>query len=158
VTPPEQPEFSAATRAALDHADRICAARGARLTDLRRVVLGLILQAEAPRGAYDLLEALRGSRGNAAPPTVYRALDFLLEHGLIHKLERLSAYIGCVAEDHGEHAHAAQFLICRACGRVTELEDEGVAHALADAASRAGFALSLATMEAEGTCADCARQ
>ena len=69
------------------------------MTDLRREVLGLILDAEAPTGAYDLLDQLKATRHGAAPPTVYRALEFLLDQGLIHKVERLSAYVGCVAHE-----------------------------------------------------------
>ena len=151
--------FSKQTEALLDRADAICAERGARLTDLRRQVLGLILQEEAPTGAYDLLDRLRATRQGAAPPTVYRALDFLLEHGLIHRLERVSAFVGCVAPEDGgpDHSsHAAQFLICRQCGRVVEIDDHDLAHALADAARKAGFSVSKATIEAEGLCGACA--
>ena len=151
--------FSKQTEALLDRADAICAERGARLTDLRRQVLGLILQEESPTGAYDLLDRLRATRQGAAPPTVYRALDFLLEHGLIHRLERLSAFVGCIAPEDGGHdhsSHAAQFLICRQCGRVVEIDDHDLAHALADAARKAGFSVSKATIEAEGLCGACA--
>ena len=97
-------------------------------------------------------------RPGAAPPTVYRALDFLLEQGLIHKLERLNAYIGCVDAGHGqahEHHHPHQFLICRTCGATVEIADHGIAHAIEAAARRAGFALAEATVEIEGTCANC---
>ena len=85
----------------------------------------------------ELLDQLRG----AAPPTVYRALDFLLEHGLIHKVEKLSAFVGCSHRCDGEHieAHAAQFLICKRCGRVVEVDDPEVGEALARAAQRNGF-------------------
>jgi Fur family transcriptional regulator, zinc uptake regulator len=145
--------FSRCTETLLNRADRICGTRGARLTDLRRQVLGLILDSPAPTGAYDLLERLRATRNGAAPPTVYRALDFLQEQGLVHKLERLSAFVGCVAHDSD---HAAQFLICRTCGRVIEIEDRKLAHALDDAARRLGFTVGKATIEAEGQCADCA--
>ena len=150
--------FSEQTEALLNRADAICAERGARLTDLRRQVLGLILQEEAPTGAYDLLDRLRATRQGAAPPTVYRALDFLLEHGLVHRLERLSAFVGCVAPEDGGHdhtSHAAQFLICGECGRVVEIDDHELAHALADAARKAGFSVSKATIEAEGLCSAC---
>ncbi len=150
--------FSPRTEALLAHAAALCAASDVRLTELRRHVLGLILDAAAPVGAYDLLESLRATRARAAPPTVYRALDFLREHGLIHRLERLSAFVGCVSHADGGKldAHAAQFLICRNCGRVTELDDHDLAHALADAARRQGFVLAGATVEAEGLCLDCA--
>jgi Fur family zinc uptake transcriptional regulator len=146
--------FSPRTETLLERAGTICEGRGARLTDLRRQVLGLILDAQGPTGAYDLLDRLRATRLGAAPPTVYRALDFLLEQGLIHKLERLSAFVGCIAHEEGEHA--AQFLICRSCGRVAEIEDHELAHALADAAKRLGFTVGKATIEAEGQCAACA--
>ena len=152
--------FAARTESLLDRAGRIAEARGARMTGIRRQVLGLILDARGPLGAYDLLAKLRESRDNAAPPTVYRALEFLLEQGLIHKVERLSAYVGCVAGDESDHEHghdhAAQFLICRGCGKVTELDDHGLADALRDAARRLGFELGKATIEAEGRCAACA--
>ena len=147
--------FSPRTETLLDHAGQICEAKGARLTDLRREVLGLILDADAPTGAYDLLDRLRATRHGAAPPTVYRALEFLLEQGLVHKLESLSSFVGCVS--HGDADHAAQFLICRACGQVTELDDHELAHALQDAAKRLCFTVGKATIEAEGRCANCAR-
>jgi len=145
--------FSPRTETLLLRAGSICEGRGARLTDLRRQVLGLILDSDSPTGAYDLLDRLKTTRVGAAPPTVYRALEFLLDQGLIHKLERLSAFVGCVAHEEGDHA--AQFLICRGCGRVTEIEDHELAHALADAASRLGFTVGKATIEAEGRCAAC---
>ena len=158
--------FTPRTDRLLAHAGQICAGRGARLTELRRQVLGLILDAEGPTGAYELLDRLRGTRRNAAPPTVYRALDFLLEQGLVHRVERLSAFVGCVAhgvDGHGTdgqgtdgHGHAAQFLICRRCGHVTEIDDHALAVALSEAAGRAGFTVGKATIEAEGLCAACA--
>jgi Fur family zinc uptake transcriptional regulator len=143
--------FSPRTETLLQRATVICDGRGARLTDLRRQVLGLILDRDAPTGAYDLLDQLRSTRNGAAPPTVYRALEFLLEQGLIHKLERLSAFVGCIEG----HDHAAQFFICQSCGKVAELEDHELAHALEDAAKRLGFKLGKATIEAEGQCAAC---
>ena len=115
-------EFSRRTQGLLDRAETVCEHRGAKLTELRRHVLALVLDSASPIGAYDLLDRLRQARRGGAPPTVYRALDFLLEQGLIHKVERLSAFVGCVAgcttddADHEEgegHTHAAQFLICR---------------------------------------------
>jgi Fur family zinc uptake transcriptional regulator len=148
--------FSPQTETLLTRADDICSHRGARLTDLRRQVLGLILDAAQPTGAYELLDQLKTTRNNAAPPTVYRALDFLLEQGLIHRLERLSAFVGCVAHDEPDHEHAAQFLICRTCKRATEIDDHDLAHALDDAAKRLGFTVGRATIEAEGLCAACA--
>ncbi len=152
-------DVSTRTAALLDRAAALCAQRGARLTALRRDVLGLILDAQSPVGAYDLLDRLRARRGGGAPPTVYRALEFLREQGFVHRLERLSAFVGCIDVDGTAHAHAhhqpAQFLICRSCGRVTELEDQDLARALAAAAQRVGFTVGGATIEAEGECAAC---
>lgn len=154
-------EFSRRTEGLLERAELVCEHRGARLTTLRRYVLGLVLDSAAPTGAYELLDRLRQTRRGAAPPTVYRALDFLLEQGLIHRVERLSAFVGCVAgctADQGEgesHTHAAQFLICRRCGRVIEMQDHDVSAVLARAAKEAGFSISGATIEAEGLCSTC---
>lgn len=147
----------AARERTLQEAERACARRGAQLTPLRRQVLALVLEAEAPVGAYALLDRLKASRPGAAPPTVYRALDFLLEHGLIHRVERLNAYVGCSDAVHGhDHDHPHQFLICRRCGATAEIADAGVAAALDAAAQRAGFTATTATVEVEGICARCA--
>ncbi|GCE91031.1 transcriptional repressor [Komagataeibacter diospyri] len=146
----------------LDQAAAVCLARAVRLTEIRRLVLGLVLAADRPLGAYDLLEQIRISRGKpVAPPTVYRALDFLMEQGLIHKIERLSAFAGCrhMLESghacHG-HVHAAQFLICSKCGRVTELDDPHILKALLEVTRARGFSVRQTTIEAEGLCAACA--
>lgn len=142
---------------ALARAEAACAARGARLTALRRAVLGLVIEARQPVGAYALLERLRASRAGAAPPTVYRALDFLLAQGLVHRVERLNAFVACgAAHDHGGHAHPAQLLVCAGCHAVTELDDHAVAAAIARAADAAGFHVERVTVEVEGLCARCA--
>ncbi len=137
----------------LARADAICAARGAQLTPLRRQVLELVLAAEQPIGAYALLEQLKTTRGPAAPPTIYRALDFLLENGLVHRIESLNAFTACI--DAG-HAHAHQFLICRSCGQAQEVTDRGVASALESAARSAGFLPERMTVEIAGLCGRCA--
>lgn len=146
--------------AALERAQAACAARGVNLTEVRRQVLGLILEAKQPVGAYALLDRLKESRGGAAPPTVYRALDFLVEQGLVHKVERLNAFVACGAHDHDHdgHAHPAQLLVCGKCHAVTELDDHGIAHAIAHAAAAAGFRPARATVEVEGLCVSCARR
>jgi Fur family zinc uptake transcriptional regulator len=143
----------------LKEAEAACLRRGAKLTPLRREVLELILEAEAPIGAYALLDRLKAARPGAAPPTVYRALDFLLEQGLIHKVERLNAFIGCVEagrEQGQEHGHPHQFLICRRCGTTVEISDQAIARAIAEAAREAGFTAAAATVEIEGVCSRCA--
>ena len=159
--PDGQGSFPKRVEAMLDAADAACAAQGARLTPLRRHVLGLVLESDQPIGAYALLDRLKESRTGAAPPTVYRALEFLLEQGFVHKVERLNAFIGCRnaasrpgRPDH-DHARTVQFLICGRCGRVQELEDAAVRAALSKAAARAGFAPRRMTVEVEGVCRHC---
>lgn len=137
----------------LAEAETHCAAHGAQLTPLRRQVLELVLRAEQPLGAYALLDQLKASRAGAAPPTIYRALDFLLEQGLIHRIERLNAFVGCAAAGH-DHSH--QFLICRRCGTTQELHDHAAEAALAAAAAKRGFSPARMTVEVEGVCAGCA--
>jgi Fur family zinc uptake transcriptional regulator len=146
--------------ARLDHAAAICAAQGAQLTTLRRCVLDLVFQADGPLTAYQLLDRLKQTRKNAAPPTIYRALDFLQAQGLIHKVERLNAFIPCLEtghHHHGDQHHAVQFLICKQCGTVAEIEDETVAKALQAAAAAHGFTPGNAVVELDGICAACGR-
>jgi Fur family transcriptional regulator, zinc uptake regulator len=143
----------------LERAAAACASGGGRLTEIRRQVLGLIFASREPVGAYALLDRLKLERANAAPVTIYRALDFLQEHGLIHKVERLNAFIACAEEgDHHHHDHAVQFFICKTCGSVTETEDEGIAAAVGRAAAKIGFRPAHATVEVEGICRACATQ
>lgn len=139
-------------RDALDAAERSCQTRGARLTAIRRRVLELVWASHEPVGAYGLLDRLSAEGVKAVPPTVYRALDFLLEQGLVHKLERLNAFVGC---SHRHGPHAAQFLICTGCGRVAELDDPAIGSALEEGARSRGFTISRQTVEVEGRCADC---
>ena len=103
---------------ALSAAEILCTRRGRKLTPLRRRVLELIWSRHEPARAYDILEQLDGEGKSGAPPTVYRALEFLLTNGLVHRIQSLNAYVGC-----GEPgtAHAGQFLICRGCNAVGEL-------------------------------------
>jgi Fur family zinc uptake transcriptional regulator len=136
---------------ALNTAEALCAQRGVRFTAQRRRVLELVCRAERPVGAYEILDQLH-TGASAAPPTVYRALDFLLEQGFVHKLETLHAFIGCT---HPEHPHASQFLICADCGRVKELENEAIAGSLRSAAQETGFHPKRPVIEVLGTCAQC---
>jgi Fur family zinc uptake transcriptional regulator len=110
------------------------------------------------------LELLRDERGRIAPPTVYRALDFLCRQGLVHRLESLQAFIGCgqagghEAEngaDDGTGHHAAHFLICQDCGAAVEICDGQLDGAISQLAGRAGFAIANETIELSGRCAAC---
>lgn len=133
-------------------ASALCKERGARLTPLRRSVLEFVWDGHKPIGAYEILERLRGERGAVAPPTVYRALEFLLAHGLVHRIESLNAYVGC---PHPDGDHGGQFLICSGCGAAAELNDAAIDGAIQTSAEDLGFTVGRRTIEVEGLCADC---
>ena len=136
--------------------ERACSERGLRLTEIRARVLGLVADAGKPIKAYDLLDQVREGEGAgaAAPPTVYRALDFLLANGFIHKLESVNAFVACHHPTAAQHS--APFLICDGCHKAVELEDEHVVATL-DAQARAlGFSPQTQTLEVHGLCAECA--
>jgi Fur family zinc uptake transcriptional regulator len=137
---------------ALERAEAVCFARGVRLTELRRQVLELIWRRHEPIGAYDLLDQLKITHRRAAPPTVYRALEFLIGQGLVHRLESLNAYIGCTRP---EGRHAGQFLICTRCASIGELDDAEIAEAVCRRAAMLGFQVERQTIEVRGLCADC---
>ena len=136
---------------ALALAEERCARSGKRLTELRRLVLEIVAASAAPMGAYNVLGELAKIRGRTDPPTVYRALDFLLELGVLHRVESLNAFIACVEA----REHVSQFLICRSCGTTRELSDRSVVSMLRKAAGAAGFAPDRFTVEVSGTCTSC---
>ncbi|WP_368425030.1 Fur family transcriptional regulator [Tistlia sp.] len=150
--PPAAHDHAACVAEALDRAERLCAARGERLTALRRQVLELVWSRHAPQGAYDLLEELGRERGRVAPPTVYRALDFLQAQGLIHRIESLNAFIGCPVP---EARHSGQFFICRSCRTAAELDAGTIDKAIDREAQRLGFAIEQRTVELLGLCQGC---
>ncbi|MCF6178077.1 MAG: transcriptional repressor [Geopsychrobacter sp.] len=139
---------------ALARAESLCRQQQVRLTPMRRRVLELVWQHHRPVGAYALLEQLQ-QQGRAAPPTVYRALDFLQSQGLIHRLESLNAFIGC-AQPH--RPHQGQFLICQSCQSLAEITDDGIERAIDAGARTAGFTPSNQMVEIMGTCASCRQQ
>jgi Fur family transcriptional regulator, zinc uptake regulator len=139
---------------ALGEAETLCAQRGARLTPIRRRVLEIIWQSHAPIGAYDILDALRKEGRSAQPPTVYRALDFLLAQGLAHRITSLNAYIGCTAPG---RSHGAQMLICERCGTVAEIDDMRIGDTVTSAARAVGFRVTNQALEVVGVCRECAQ-
>ena len=137
----------------LAEAEQMCVQTGARLTPLRKEVLSLILNATGPMGAYDLLAKLKcHSERPAAPPTVYRALDFLLEKGLIHRLTSINAYIPCC---HPREGHQAAFLICSVCHTVKEASAQGLMQQLDQLAGSDQFTPHHSIIEISGTCQQC---
>lgn len=138
---------------ALHEADRLCHDRGVRLTDIRRRVLELVWSSHQPLGAYDILDRLTAEGHKPAPPTVYRALEFLLEQKLIHRIASRNAFIGCT---HPGAAHAGYFLLCTICGNAEEIADSApLAKAVAAAAGKADFLVESQTLELAGTCRHC---
>ena len=135
--------------------ERACRQRGLRLTPIRANALRLIADAGRPIKAYDLLDRMKATHDSAAPPTVYRALDFLLEHGFVHKLSSINAYVGC--HHPGAAQHAVPFLICDTCQSATELEDSRVVAMLEDSAHALGFKPTAQIVEMHGQCAECTR-
>jgi Fur family zinc uptake transcriptional regulator len=138
---------------ALGAAIELCDRRGIRLTPVRRRVLELVWRNHEPVGAYALLDLLREEGWSAAPPTVYRALEFLLENGLVHRIESLNAFVGC---SDPRQPHRGQHLICRRCGSVTEIAAAEVIGAVRRSAAAVGFTVERETIEIAGVCGACA--
>lgn len=138
---------------ALATAERLCAESGARLTPLRRRVLELVWASHRPLGAYELLDQLTAEGHKPAPPTVYRALEFLLEQKLVHRIASRNAFLGCT---HPGASHAGYFLLCDECGNAEEIADASpLATAIATAADSADFEVHSQTLELTGRCRRC---
>jgi Fur family transcriptional regulator, zinc uptake regulator len=133
-------------------AEQICAEAGESLTPLRRRVLELLLDQTGPAKAYDLLPLLDTEQSSAKPPTIYRALDFLVRLGLAHRIESLNAFVACEV---GACARSTIFLICEKCGGAEEFDAGHALVDLAEAAKRDGFAIRRTMIEASGLCSTC---
>lgn len=143
--------------ATLSRAERVCGERGIRLTPIRRQVLEALAATHAPIGAYEMIERLSDRDGKRhAPITVYRALEFLLENGLAHRIESRNAFIACPHDHRG--GDVVIFLICEACGSVGEAVSDEVRSALAGTAQAAGFTPRAQVIEIAGTCRHCRAQ
>jgi Fur family transcriptional regulator, zinc uptake regulator len=128
----------------------------APLNETQTRIRDLLSRAQRPLSAYDVIDALR-EHGRVAPPTVYRALQKLIDEGLAHRLETRNAYVAC--RDQGRscgHRHRAGFMICRSCGRTQEFGDDEIERLLSAVAARIGFAAERVAIEIQGLCADCA--
>jgi Fur family transcriptional regulator, zinc uptake regulator len=137
---------------ALARADVLVQANGARLTPVRRRVLEILLEDHRALGAYDVLQRLAAEGLGSQPPVAYRALDFLVEQGLVHRVDRLNAFTACM---HPGEAHAPAFLICRVCHMVAETAAAPVRAALDCAAGALGFVVEASNVEALGLCPKC---
>jgi Fur family zinc uptake transcriptional regulator len=134
-------------------AEAQCLQHGQRLTPIRRRVLTVLLGSHQPLGAYEIMERLAPRGPRPAPITVYRALDFLRDNGLIHRIESRNAFVACV------HNHPTTepvvFLICERCGAVGEAASKAIASTLRSAARAAGFTPKSPVIEISGVCAHC---
>ena len=140
---------------ALARAEALTAATGARLTPVRRRVLEILLEEHKALGAYDVLSRLAQDGFGNQPPVAYRALEFLVDQGLAHRIQRLNAFAACV---HPGETHAPAFLICRSCHMVAEAEAAPARASLEAEAARSGFQVERATIEALGLCPGCRGQ
>ncbi|AUH65860.1 Fur family transcriptional regulator [Paracoccus zhejiangensis] len=138
---------------ALQAADDLAAEQGVRLTPVRRRTLEILLETHRALGAYEVLERLGAEGFGSQPPVAYRALDFLVQHGLAHRVQRLNAFAACLSPGHD---HAPAFLICRACNKVAEADAPEIRSALRAAAGGVGFSVERMTVEALGLCDACA--
>ena len=137
---------------ALSRAEAVTQASGARMTPVRRRVLEILLEQHKALGAYDVLARLATEGFGNQPPVAYRALEFLVDQGLAHRIQRLNAFTACV---HPGKDHAPAFLICRTCHMVAEAEAAAARASLDAEAARAGFQVERSTIEALGLCPNC---
>ncbi len=140
-------------KVALIRAEKICLKRKCKFTPIRKKVLDLIWKSHKPIKAYDLLAQLSSQEFIEKPPTVYRALDFLQDNHLIHRIESMNAYIGCNVEHHDSDS---KFFICDECNEVEELVEPQVNKSLIAASKKQGFIPNIVNIEIHGTCAQCA--
>jgi Fur family transcriptional regulator, zinc uptake regulator len=153
IFPAPDHDHGRCTSDAIAYAEAQCAERAQRLTPIRRLVLEALLVSHSPLGAYEIIERLANKNGRPAPITVYRALDFLRENGLIHRIESRNAFVAC-GHNHGG-GDLVVFLICERCGAVGEAPGGGVAEALKVSSRAAGFSPKSPLIEIVGICSHC---
>jgi len=141
------------TKQAMALSEDICQAKGARLTPIRRRVLEVLHGADRPLGAYDLVDLLGSHGRRMAPITIYRALDFLIAQGLVHRLASLNAYI--VSSDTSGGHEATAFLICEGCGDVNEVTSPDVAETVLKVLREQGYQPRTKILEITGRCRRC---
>ncbi|WP_084197549.1 Fur family transcriptional regulator [Solimonas soli] len=138
---------------AVQHAAELCEARGMRFTPIRRDVYSIMLRQRRPLSAYQLLELMQAQqKRQLAPLTVYRALDFLVESGLVHKLETAHSFVAC---EHPDETHQSLYLLCTDCGSTEEVATDKLAKLIDREANQRQFQPSRQVVEIEGVCSDC---
>lgn len=145
--------LSPAQTLSMEAVEHICAERGVRFTPLRRMALEVLREFNGPVGAYDLLRALGQRLGRPlAPPTAYRALEFLMEQGFVRRIETRNAFL---LAPNPQQGNAGVFFLCNHCGATVEMEAGGLADVLAESAASLGFDIGRRVVELQGICADC---
>jgi Fur family zinc uptake transcriptional regulator len=155
IFPSPDHDHNRCTADALAHAEALCAARSQRLTPLRRHVLEVLLESHKPLGAYEIMDRAATGGERPAPITIYRALDFLRENGLVHRIESRNAFVACV--NNHQSGDLVVFLICERCGAVGEAPSAAVAGELKTASRAAGFTPKAPVIEIGGICFHCRR-
>lgn len=153
IFPAPDHDHERCTSAAISHAEAQCAARAQRLTPMRRQVLQTLLASHKPLGAYEIIERLAR---HPAPISIYRALDFLRENGLVHRIESRNAYVACVHNHGGDDL--VIFLICESCGAVGEAPGGAAAETLKASSRAAGFSPKSPLIEIAGICSHCRKR
>ena len=148
----EQHDHGACVHKGMAAAKDRCAQEGLRFTPVRQKTLEILLQEHRALGAYEVLDRLRDAGFGSQPPVAYRALEFLVAHGFVHKIERLNAFVACTRPG---TAHSPAFMICRECEAVAETQSTPARGAFGDAAKAAGFVIERTVVEAEGLCPAC---
>lgn len=153
LTQRQKLDQSARADKAVAVADELCRERGVLLAGTKREVLKLLLASDKAMSAYDLLAVLNSDFDrNFTPPTVYRALDFLLKQRLISRLESVNAFIPCADP---AHLHSCVFFICRKCGTSAEVENSALEALISRDAAQLSFHVDKQIVELQGTCATC---
>lgn len=148
----EQHDHDACVLKGMAAAEARCAKEGLRFTSVRQKTLEILLQGHRALGAYEVLDRLRENGFGSQPPVAYRALDFLVANGFVHKIEKLNAFVACANPG---TTHSPAFMICRECDSVAETQSVPARGALGDAAKAAGFTIEKTVVEAEGLCPTC---
>ena len=145
-------DHDACIETALEAAQKICEVRETRFTPLRRRVLELVWSKHKPITAYEVLDLLSEGQKRVAPPTVYRALDFLIEEGFVHRIESLNAFVGC---SNPAHKHQGHFMICTNCSNVMEMDERSLHDVIEKASAANGYSYENSILEIAGICENC---
>ena len=148
----EEHDHASCIKDAILKAELVCKNKNLRFTKIRKKVLQLIWSSHKPIGAYEILDSLRAEKIKAEPPTVYRALSFLIDARLVHRLDSLNAFVGCVDP---ENTHQGQFFICQDCSNVSEFNDHEISDLVESKMKNNGFSATHQILEVTGHCNNC---